>query len=77
MTKAYPDALQSFHQVSEKYPQSRKLADALLKTGYCYYEMKQWSNAREVLTQVAEQYPDASAGRLAKQRLDKMASEKH
>jgi tol-pal system protein YbgF len=77
VTKAYPDALQSFHQVSEKYPQSRKLADALLKTGYCYYEMKQWANAREVLTQVAEQYPDASAGRLAKQRLDKMASEKH
>jgi tol-pal system protein YbgF len=77
VTKSYPDALQSFHQVSEKYPQSRKLADALLKTGYCYYEMKQWANARDVLTQVAEQYQDASAGKLAKQRLDKMASEKH
>ena len=77
VTKAYPDALQAFHQVSEKYPQSRKLADALLKTGYCYYELKQWGKAREVLSQVAEQYPDASAGRLAKQRLDKMSSEKH
>jgi len=77
VTKAYPDALQSFHLVSEKYPQSRKLADALLKTGFCYYEMKQWGKAREVLTQVADQYPDASAGRLARQRLDKMTSEKH
>ncbi len=77
VTKSYPDALQSFHQVSEKYPQSRKLADALLKTGYCYYELKQWGKAREVLSQVADQYPDSSAGRLAKQRLDKMSSEKH
>lgn len=77
VTKYYPDALQAFHAVSEKYPQSRKLADALLKTGYCYYELKQWGKAREILSQVAEQYPDASAGRLAKQRLDKMSSEKH
>ena len=77
VTKSYPDALQAFHQVSEKYPQSRKLADALLKTGYCYYELKQWAKAREILSQVADQYPDASAGRLAKQRLDKMSSEKH
>ena len=74
---SYPDALASFHQVSQKYPQSRKLADALLKTGYCYFEMKQWSKAREILTQVAAVYPDSSAGRLAKQRLDKMTSEKH
>ncbi len=77
VTRAYPDALQSFRLVSEKYPQSRKLADALLKTGFCYYEMKQWDKAREILTQVADQYPDASAGRLARQRLDRMTSEKH
>ena len=77
VNKSYPEALASFHQVSQKYPQSRKLADALLKTGYCYYELKQWSKAREILTQVADQYPDSSAGRLAKQRLDKMTSEKH
>jgi tol-pal system protein YbgF len=77
VNKSYQEALSSFHQVSQKYPQSRKLADALLKTGYCYYELKQWSNAREILTQVADGYPDSSAGRLARQRLDKMSSEKH
>lgn len=77
VTRAYPDALQSFRLVSEKYPQSRKLPDALLKTGYCYYELKQWDKAREILTQVAGQFPDASAGRLARQRLDRMTSEKH
>jgi tol-pal system protein YbgF len=77
VNKSYPEALASFHQVSQKYPQSRKLADALLKTGYCYYELKQWSKAREILAQVADGYPDSSAGRLAKQRLDKMSSEKH
>jgi tol-pal system protein YbgF len=77
VNKSYQEALASFHQVSQKYPQSRKLADALLKTGYCYYELKQWSNAREILTQVSDGYPDTSAGRLARQRLDKMSSEKH
>ena len=77
VNKSYQEALDSFHQVSQKYPQSRKLGDALLKTGFCYYELKQWSKAREILTQVADQYPDSSAGRLAKQRLDKMTSEKH
>jgi len=77
VNKSYQEALASFHQVSQKYPQSRKLADALLKTGYCYFELKQWSNAREILTQVADGYPDTSAGRLARQRLDKMSSEKH
>ena len=77
VNKSYQEALASFHVVSEKYPQSRKLADALLKTGYCYYELKQWSKAREILTQVADGYPDSSAGRLARQRLDKMTGEKH
>jgi tol-pal system protein YbgF len=77
VNKAYPEALQAFQGVSEKYPQSRKLADALLKQGYCLYELKQWAAARQILAQVAQQYTDVSAGRLAQQRLDRMSSEKH
>ncbi len=77
VNKAYPEALSAFQRVVDKYPQSRKLSDALLKIGYCRYEMKQVDLAREVLTQVATRYADTPAGRLAQQRLEKMAAEKH
>ena len=77
VNRAYPDAESAFQRVVEKYPQSRKLPDALLKIGYCRYEMKQWDSAKTVLTQVVGQYADSPAGRLAQQRLEKMAAEKH
>ena len=67
----------AFQKVSEKYPQSKKVPDALVKIGFCRYELKQWDSARQVLTQVTSRYPDAPAARLAQQRLDKMASEGH
>ncbi len=72
-----PEAQTAFQRVVDKYPQSRKRPDALLKIGYCQYESKQWDAAKATLTQVATQFPDAPAGHLAQQRLDKMATEKH
>jgi tol-pal system protein YbgF len=77
VNKAYPEAQAAFQRVIDKYPQSRKIADALLKIGYCRYEMKQWDSARQVLGQVVARFSDTPAGRLAQQRLDKMAVEKH
>ena len=77
MNRNYPDAESAFQRVVEKYPQSRKLPDALLKIGYCRYELKQWDPAKTVLTQVVTQFADSPAGRLAQQRLEKMAIEKH
>ena len=77
VNKAYPEAQAAFQRVIDKYPQSRKVPDALLKIGYVRYETKQWDGAREVLTQVTKQYSDSPAGRLAEQRLEKMAMEKH
>ncbi|HEY2677019.1 MAG TPA: tol-pal system protein YbgF [Steroidobacteraceae bacterium] len=77
VNKSYSEAQAAFQMVVDKYPQSRKLPDALLKIGYCRYETKQWDAAKAVLTQVVSQYGDSPAGRLAQQRLDKMAAEKH
>ncbi len=42
VNKAFPDAQSAFQRVIDKYPQSRKRPDALLKIGYCQYELKQW-----------------------------------
>jgi len=77
VNKSFPEAQGAFQKLVDKYPQSRKRPDALLKIGYCQYELKQWDSAKVTLTQVATQFPDAPAGHLAQQRLDKMATEKH
>ena len=77
VNRSFPEALGAFQRVVDKYPQSRKLPDAMLKIGYCDYELKQWDAAKTVLTQVATNYADTPSGRLAQQRLDKIATERH
>ena len=49
VNKSFPEALAAFQRVVDKYPQSRKLPDALLKIGYCDYELKQWQAAKDAL----------------------------
>ena len=77
VNRSYSEAQSAFQRVIDKYPQSRKIPDALLKIGYCRYEMKLWDPAKTVLGQVISQYPDSPAAKLAQERLDKMAAEKH
>jgi TolA-binding protein len=67
--------LRDFRTVVEKYPDSRKIPDALLKIGYCNYELKNFPEARSALDQVVKQYADTTAARLASQRLAKMNTE--
>jgi len=77
VNRNFTDSLAAFQSVVDKYPQSRKVPDAMLKVGYCDYELKQWDAARQVLTAVVAQFADTPAGNLAKQRLDRMDAEKH
>jgi tol-pal system protein YbgF len=77
VNKQFPESLAAFQRVVDKFPGSRKLPDALLKIGYCDYELKEYSAARGALEQVAAKFPDQPAARLAQQRLEKMAAEKH
>jgi tol-pal system protein YbgF len=67
-------ALQSFQAVGA-FPESRKLPDAMLKVGYCQYELKAFKNARATLQKLISTYPDAEAAKLAQARLDKMRDE--
>lgn len=70
-------ALAAFQVVLDKYPDSRKTADALLKLGFCNYELKRWADARAALEDVTARFADTTAARLAAQRLEKMRSEGH
>jgi tol-pal system protein YbgF len=77
VNKAFPEAEAAFQKVVDKYPQSRKVPDALLKIGYCRYELKQYEAAKLALSQVITQFPDNGDAKLAQQRIEKMAAEKH
>jgi TolA-binding protein len=76
---AYADNAQYWlgeaNYVTRNYPQSQKLADALLKIGYCHYELDEMDKARLVLNRVVKQHPDSTAARLADNRLRRMQLE--
>jgi len=77
VTNDFSLALDGFQQVITKYPASRKIPDAWLKIGYCNYELKKWTDAREAMSIVSARFPETTAARLATQRLQLMTTEGH
>lgn len=77
VTDQFDVALDQFSVVINQYPRSRKVPDALLKMGYCTYELERWTDAKEALSRVQAEYPDTTAARLAEQRLKRMMDEGH
>jgi tol-pal system protein YbgF len=75
VTQGFDRALADFRIVITRYPDSRKVPDALLKMGYCNYELKQWEAARTALRRVQDEFPETTAARLAGQRLQRMEEE--
>jgi tol-pal system protein YbgF len=75
VTQQFEKALLAFEIVISKYADSRKVPDALLKMGYCNYELKRWDAAKEALSRVQSDYPETTAARLAGQRLQRMTEE--
>jgi tol-pal system protein YbgF len=75
VTQMFDVALAEFGVVVTRFPRSRKVPDALLKMGYCNYELKQWEAARTSLKRVQAEFPETTAARLAGQRLERMDEE--
>lgn len=71
----FEEALSKFQVVIDDYPRSRKVPDALLKMGYCNYNLERWDAARATLSRVEADYPETTAARLASQYLKRMNSE--
>ncbi len=70
----YPAALAAFEGLLKSYPDTRKAPDALLKAGYCQYELKRLGPARTTLTRVVQEFPDSPAAAEAKARLERIGS---
>lgn len=77
VTGRFDQALKAFTIVVNDYPRSRKVPDALLKMGFCSYELKRWDDARTSLGRVQADFADTTAARLAEQRLQRMTEEGH
>lgn len=75
VTKDYGAARIAFEQVIKGFPQSAKIADAMLKIGFIDYERGLYAEARAELAEVVKRYPRSSAAKLAEKRLDKMQQE--
>jgi tol-pal system protein YbgF len=75
VTDRFEDGLKQFEVVINQFPRSRKVPDALLKIGYCNYELQRWDAARTALQKVQEDYSDTTAARLAEQRIQRMKDE--
>lgn len=73
--RQFTTALPNFQMVLDSYPDSPKLPDALLKIGFCNYELQQWDAARLALGRVAREFPNTTAARLATQRLVRLTQE--
>ena len=65
-------AIKNFNKVVTGFPDSRKAPEAMLKVGFCQYELKSYRNARATLQKVATSYPGTDTARLAEERLAKM-----
>lgn len=59
----------AFSQLLQRYPNSPKVPDALLKLGYIEFDQNNIAKARDYLTQVTVNYPGTTAAHLAAKKL--------
>ena len=75
--REYPAALAAFETVLSGFSGARKAPDALLKAGYCQYELERYELARASLERVVRDYPESTAAAEAAARLERLRAEGH
>ena len=77
VTHDYDNAAAAFRAVGERYPQSPKVPDALLKLALTQIDQKKLSDARTTLKQLVQRYPGTDAAKLAASRLQNLPPDEH
>ncbi|QSA95794.1 tol-pal system protein YbgF [Methylococcus sp. EFPC2] len=67
----------AYRKLIRDYPQSSRVADALLKIGYIEYDGGQWVRARDLLNDVVKRFPGTNAATQAQKKLAKIKQEGH
>ena len=69
----YDVAINEYQALLSMFPNSKKVSHALLKIGYSYSELGNFSDAEKILIEVVQEYPGTTAARLAEERLRKIS----
>jgi tol-pal system protein YbgF len=72
--REFDQAIIEFDAVRRRYPQGEKVPAALLKQGFAFAELGEKLNARLLLQEVVEKYPDTPEAGKAKVRLKTIES---
>ena len=68
----YDNATMALKAVGERWPQSRKVPDAMLDLGLMQVEQKHLADGRATLGQLVQRYPGSDAAKIASERLQKL-----
>ena len=68
--KKYNRALREFEKITTEHPNSEKLIEAILKTGFTQFELGDMKESINTLNELIRNYPDSSASRLAEEKLN-------
>ncbi len=68
----YNEALDIFNQIIIEYPDSEKMMESILKSGFSQQELGDLIAAEAIFRRVIREYPNSSASSLAEERLKKI-----
>ena len=68
----FSEALEIFNQIIDQYPDSEKMMESILKSGFSHQELGDLITAKAIYQRVIREYPNSSASSLAKERLNKI-----
>lgn len=71
----FKQAIVDYGDLIQHYPKNPKVAEAMLKIGYCYYESGQKDAAKKELNQLLQRYPNSTEAGQASNFLQKMRQE--
>jgi len=68
----FSEALVIFNQIIDEYPDSEKMMESILKSGFSHQELGDMTTAKAIFQRVIREYPNSSASSLAKERLSEI-----
>ncbi|MFV2061098.1 MAG: tol-pal system protein YbgF [Gammaproteobacteria bacterium] len=68
----FKEAIKAYQTLIISYAKSPKVAEALLKIGYSYYELNDIKNAKSNLSKLVKLYPETTEASQAKNKLQKI-----
>ncbi len=66
----YNSALELFEEIQTEYPQSEKIMESILKSGFCHFELGNIDKSIQIFKKIIAEYPNSSVARLAFEKLN-------